>query len=104
MTAGPRRVLGGEVGVATSVLGGVLKGGEERCLLSCRNPRRTIRQSVRAKFRQLLSLSGTEAAQEAGVEQRLFGGRKRQAAGRQHEQSIQLHDRPELPGQAASRR
>lgn len=34
-------------------------------------------KSVRAKFRdgeQLLSLSGTEAAQEAGVEQRLFGG------------------------------
>lgn len=64
-------------GVATSVLGGVLQGGEESCLLPCRSPRHTIRQSVRAKFRdgeQLLSLSGTEAAQEAGVEQRLFGG------------------------------
>lgn len=99
------------------VSGWVWKGGEECCavlpeFLDTPSVRPSVRQSVQtfgafSEAEDLLSLSETPAGiatQKNALKQRLFrAGNNKQPDGRQHEQSIQHNDRPEVPGEASPR-
>lgn len=86
--------------------GGVWKGGEEECcaaLPGSSTHHRTV-QSFGTLSEALSESPAVAVTQKRVLKQRLFkAGNNKQPDGRQHEQSIQLDDRPEVPGEASSR-